>query len=100
MIMPGRSLSEALPVIEAIHHQIAQLMLEFNGRVLPRVTVSIGVADTLGGAADSLLRRADESLYQAKREGRNRIVCSQPQQEESTSDDLDATTSDLMPHDG
>ncbi|MEY4427349.1 MAG: hypothetical protein RLZZ182_38, partial [Pseudomonadota bacterium] len=101
LIMPGRSLVDALPVVETIHSQIAALMLEFNGSMLPRVTVSIGLADTLGGAADALLRRADESLYQAKREGRNRIVCSQPPQEESGADRLDAAiNSDLMPHDG
>jgi diguanylate cyclase (GGDEF)-like protein/PAS domain S-box-containing protein len=101
LIMPGRSLVDALPVAEAIHSQIAGLMLEFNGSMLPRVTVSIGLADTLGGAADALLRRADEALYQAKREGRNRIVCSQPQQEEGSSEAPDTvSSSELMPHDG
>jgi two-component system, cell cycle response regulator len=40
------------------------------------VTVSIGVASSTGGDDDStkLLRRADEALYRAKREGRNRVI--------------------------
>lgn len=101
LIMPGRSLVEALPVVESVHSQIAALMLEFNSSMLPRVTVSIGLADTLGGAADALLRRADEALYQAKREGRNRIVCNQPTQEEHGAEAADSSQdSALMPHDG
>lgn len=43
-----------------------------------RVTVSIGVATVLGSecrtAADAIVRLADERLYRAKSEGRNRVV--------------------------
>ena len=41
-----------------------------------RVTVSIGIACSLGGqdTAEGLLRRADQALYRAKREGRNRVI--------------------------
>ncbi len=41
-----------------------------------QVTISVGLA-ALGGEADdaeSLLRRADEALYEAKHQGRNRVV--------------------------
>ena len=40
------------------------------------VTVSIGVACCDGGdeSVESLLKRADEALYEAKRTGRNRVV--------------------------
>ncbi len=44
--------------------------------VLIPVTVSIGAAYSVGGEENSeaLLRRADEALYRAKREGRNRVI--------------------------
>jgi two-component system cell cycle response regulator len=40
------------------------------------VTVSIGVTTSTGGDDNSvqILRRADEALYRAKREGRNRVI--------------------------
>jgi two-component system, cell cycle response regulator len=40
------------------------------------VTVSIGVASTIGGLDDAgtLLQRADQALYRAKHEGRNRVA--------------------------
>ncbi|MEQ1772090.1 MAG: diguanylate cyclase, partial [Devosia sp.] len=40
------------------------------------VTISIGVASTEGAddTTESLLKRADEALYEAKRGGRNRVI--------------------------
>jgi diguanylate cyclase len=49
---------------------------DFTGDSDPvAITVSVGIA-TLGRgeSARDLLRRADKSLYQAKKEGRNRVV--------------------------
>ncbi|MBT8423221.1 MAG: GGDEF domain-containing protein [Gammaproteobacteria bacterium] len=52
---------------------------EFRDRY--NITVSVGVAEyKLGETVPQLLSRADEALYQAKRDGRNRVRCSRPPQ--------------------
>ncbi|WP_295680894.1 PAS domain S-box protein [uncultured Nevskia sp.] len=69
--------SQAMRCAERVRREIAELRVHSRGRVLPPVTVSIGVA---GYPRDvelqvSPLQRADDALYTAKRTGRNR-VCS------------------------
>ena len=57
-----------------IHSQIAQTTLVTRSGSL-HITVSIGVATAVAGSTvDSLLERSDLALYQAKNEGRNRVV--------------------------
>ena len=58
-----------------MRRQIATLAMVADGKTLP-VTVSVGVA--VAGTAElgitALIERADEALYQAKREGRDRCA--------------------------
>jgi diguanylate cyclase (GGDEF) domain len=60
---------------ETLRERIASEPLVVNGKVI-NITSSFGVADTSGHAAESLqdlLRRSDIALYEAKRNGRNRV---------------------------
>ena len=47
-----------------------------NGAELLTVTISIGVAATVGAGdnPDALLKRADEAVYEAKASGRNKVI--------------------------
>lgn len=76
LILPGAELETAAARIETLRRETAQLAVELHGRPLGTVTMSAGVAayprDGASGAA--VMARADEALYQAKRDGRDRVV--------------------------
>jgi diguanylate cyclase (GGDEF)-like protein len=67
---------DAATRMEAVRRQLAGLSLQHQGRPLPAVTVSIGVAQAPahGSTAEDLMRAADQALYAAKAQGRDRIV--------------------------
>jgi diguanylate cyclase (GGDEF)-like protein len=73
VILPDTPLIGAQQVAESVRREMATLAMVAGDRTIP-VTVSIGVAaagpNELG--ITSLIVRADEGLYQAKRLGRNR----------------------------
>ena len=76
VIMPGASPKEAVAVAERIRRSLTGRKL-FNRQTeesLGEVTMSIGVASyEYGESMEKLVRRADESLYEAKRAGRDRV---------------------------
>jgi diguanylate cyclase (GGDEF)-like protein len=54
---------------------VAELKLEHAGRSLGRITASLGISYSQDGAlkTDDLMRSADQALYDAKRQGCNRV---------------------------
>lgn len=64
----------------AIRSAVEAMRVQHMGRELPQVTVSIGVATfpANGNTPEALMRAADEALYRAKHEGRNRVVPATP----------------------
>ena len=77
VVMPETDQALAYMIAERLRQKVAAEPFIINGghRAID-VTISIGVS-TLSGAADTttaLLKRADEALYAAKRDGRNRVV--------------------------
>lgn len=73
LILPGLSLEHARTRMEEL-----RLILRQQHHDLPPITVSIGVAVTEPTQADgdTVLARADAALYEAKAQGRDRVVCS------------------------
>jgi diguanylate cyclase (GGDEF)-like protein len=71
VLMPDASAAEALDLAEHIRARVAAK--KFMGR---KMTLSIGVASFPEDAdgAEALISIADEALYQAKREGRDRSI--------------------------
>jgi len=74
ILLPRTPLAGALTVAERVWRELGTLRTGPE-RTL-RVTASVGVASFphhAVGSADQLVRSADESLYRAKHEGRNRV---------------------------
>jgi two-component system, cell cycle response regulator len=76
LVLPETPLDAALAAAERVRNRVAGHSFQYEGKKYS-VTVSLGVAVTAGDPSLSpaeLITRADEKLYQAKREGRNRAV--------------------------
>ena len=77
VVMPGTRLEDAQRIAERIriNVEVAPFRILGGQESLP-VTVSIGVAATQGSdeTPESLLKRADDGVYEAKSSGRNRVI--------------------------
>lgn len=92
LLFPGRTRDDAVPHLEEAREDVADARFALRSWTRPRkkpdkkkkrsggkklsVTVSMGVADSTGEGATpaSVLKKADQALYRAKRKGRNRVA--------------------------
>jgi len=77
LILPDTARDEAAALVEDLRCRVAGRTLtnRRTGQGLGHVTLSAGLAERAGDEdLESLLRRADQALYQAKQAGRNQIV--------------------------
>ena len=77
VIMPDTQLADALRIAERIRMHVSGSPFRVaHGSELLTVTISIGVSATSGpdDTPETLLKRADEAVYEAKKSGRNAVV--------------------------
>lgn len=74
VLLPETPLDGALIVAERLRQAVEGLDIRFGGQRVP-ATISLGVAQWIPGEAlEQCHQRADDALYAAKRDGRNRVV--------------------------
>ncbi|HEX9904759.1 MAG TPA: PleD family two-component system response regulator [Propylenella sp.] len=78
LVMPETDAAFAAAVAERLRSDVEKVAFPTRSGESIAVTVSIGLAEWQGTAdtVESLVRRADQALYAAKRAGRNRVVAS------------------------
>ena len=78
VVMPDLTANEAAAHADRFREHIAgrTVRTRNSGREIGRVTLSLGVADLIADDdAQAIIDRADRALYDAKAEGRDRVVC-------------------------
>jgi diguanylate cyclase (GGDEF)-like protein len=75
VIVPGASSEDGIRKAENLRAKIEALVVRYLDGNLPRITISVGVAafPRSGATPQEVLKAADEALYRAKEEGRNRV---------------------------
>ena len=76
VVLPETNFEGGLAVAERIRSQVERHMFLYEGKRY-LVTISIGLATTNEGEVltpNELIRKADEKLFLAKNQGRNRVV--------------------------
>ena len=73
VLLPETSLENAVAIAERLRQRVSEAYPgKIQGKELPRVTVSVGVADYKpGDSLESLIESADVAMYYAKSAGRN-----------------------------
>jgi len=76
LVLPGMNAAEAGAHLDRLRAAVAGERIVHAGGKLPAVTISAGVAEfpAQGTLLQEVLRAADEALYRAKAEGRDRVV--------------------------
>jgi two-component system, cell cycle response regulator len=76
LVLPNTATELSSRIAERLRRAIASKSFDCGLAKLVPVTASVGVANLQGSddTLEKLLKRADQALYTAKREGRNRVV--------------------------
>ncbi len=100
VLLPGASAEVAARRAENIRSKIEALSVHYMESVLPKITVSIGVASypQSGDNPQTILKAADDALYLAKGAGRNCVHISASCDQGASSPVIDSLTSETNSH--
>ncbi len=74
LILPNSNLTGGINLAERIRQSIADKTIDVQGKAIP-ITISIGICQAnKDDTPELLIERADSRLYEAKKQGRNRVV--------------------------
>ena len=73
-VFPETALKEAHRLTERLRQRAAESRIELTDGVDLQITLSLGLADASSCSLDTALKLADAALYEAKEQGRNRVV--------------------------
>lgn len=73
LVYTGCDMETTLTYLEMLVEAIREMCVEYDDKVI-KITISIGVATGNGDSVDKVLCTADDRLYHAKKEGRDRVV--------------------------
>ena len=73
LVYTGCDMETTLTYLEMLVEAIREMRVEYDDKAI-KITISIGVAAGNGDSVDKVLCTADDRLYHAKKEGRDRVV--------------------------
>lgn len=73
LVYTGCDMETTLTYLEMLVEAIREMRVEYDDKAI-KITISIGVATGNGDSVDKVLCTADDRLYHAKKEGRDRVV--------------------------
>ncbi len=73
LVYTGCDMETTLTYLEMLVEAIREMCVEYDDKAI-KITISIGVATGNGDSVDKVLCTADNRLYHAKKEGRDRVV--------------------------
>jgi diguanylate cyclase (GGDEF)-like protein len=81
ILLPNTAMDSALDIAEKIREDVESLLIPCIDGSANRVTISVGVNSLIpvqGSSVDAFISNADKALYEAKDQGRNRVVAHNP----------------------